>query len=245
MEMYGVRIADQVIQVPLDKLKRHPMNRSRKIQDREQDRVFVADIKANGILEPLLVDGEYHVLRGNRRWGAAVKAERKTAPCRMVAGAISKEQLRKLIYRDNNLRDNYEEEDIRDIVLREYGEKAIMEFLPRGFGAKNNTRKPLSRTVEEELGISESYAKRILASLRREIQATQGKKRHPELKDEERRFAMRIAREWEAADKEEQRSLKVIQKLENGPIAKARLKKKNAEKEARALGGIDRCRRLL
>lgn len=52
MDEYGVRIEDRVVQVPLEKLKRHPLNPKRENEDREVSRVFLAEIKKEGVKDP-------------------------------------------------------------------------------------------------------------------------------------------------------------------------------------------------
>lgn len=73
----------------------------------------------------------------------------------MIAGAVTDPSiLRKLIFRENNLREGYQEDDLRKLILDEYGENAIMELLPRGGAAQSrpNLRKPLHDIIEDENG---------------------------------------------------------------------------------------------
>lgn len=60
------------------KLKPHPINA--KIYAPRDDPEFEASIKEHGIRQPIIVNNDYVIISGHRRWSAAVKVGLKTVP---------------------------------------------------------------------------------------------------------------------------------------------------------------------
>lgn len=94
------------------------------------------------------------------------------------------------------------------------------------------------------MGIPSGTAKRYLASLRREILEGQ-RKRTPEITDDEKRFGVRLAREWQAEQRKIERVEKLIERIQDKQIAKSRDRQKKIEKDVRSLGGIERFSKML
>ena len=247
MEIYGVRVEDTVRHVQLDKLTRHHLNplRIKQKDSQEISRVFLAEIKTQGVIEPILITPAFEVIRGWRRVTASIKAGHKTIPARMCAANLPDSALRKLIFRDNTQRENYSEPEIDEILLKAYGKHRIMEALKsgRGAGAKNQ-KIPLHRQVEEEIGIPVGSAKRHLSRLRKRL-LSEETHRAPSITESEKKFGMRLAREHRINQRTIERAMGLIHKLEEKTISPARKKNQAIEKELRPLGGHERFLRLL
>jgi len=64
-----------------EELKPHPKNAE--IYEEREDKFFEESISDNGILEPLVVTSQKVILRGARRWEAALKLGLEKIPCRV------------------------------------------------------------------------------------------------------------------------------------------------------------------
>ncbi|RLF08499.1 MAG: hypothetical protein DRJ60_00110 [Thermoprotei archaeon] len=76
---------EEYVEVPVNKLVLHPIHLE---LGRGADEELIENVKANGVLEPLIVrrvgEGYFEVLSGSRRLDAAKKAGLQSVPCRIV-----------------------------------------------------------------------------------------------------------------------------------------------------------------
>ena len=74
----------EVVEIPLDKLRVHPVNRQIYVNDPERKAELLESIRQHGILEPLIVmrqDDGFLILSGARRFECARELGFKTVPC--------------------------------------------------------------------------------------------------------------------------------------------------------------------
>ena len=95
----GITLVDEILHIPVLKLKPHPQNELIYGQD-EDISDLVAQIKAFGkIIEPLKIKEDYTIISGHRRWKAAQAEELKyeTVPFEIVSFATPEEELAALV----------------------------------------------------------------------------------------------------------------------------------------------------
>jgi hypothetical protein len=68
-----------VVEVPVDRLKPHPLNPSKRTES--IPKAMIDDVATNGITTPLHVMPNGTILAGHRRWTAAKAAGLRTVPC--------------------------------------------------------------------------------------------------------------------------------------------------------------------
>lgn len=247
--LYGVRIAPAK-DVQLDRLSRHPMNPLRG-EDREASRILIKDIKDEGLDKPILITGDYLVLRGWRRVESARKAGKKTLPAEMVAGKLDPKKDRviitKLIFRDNNLRAGYKPEEVDEYILKIYGKERILAPLARGPKASKseNSLLPMERVVENEMGLTLGLAKFHLARIRRRIKEEAAAGARLSLTEDQERTGMSMARRWSQCQAKRERVEKTLKRLKEKSLLPLIREQKDLEKDLRKLGGKDRFLRRL
>lgn len=180
--LYGVRIG-AVQTVPAGKIKgRHPKNKQGTREGRSSGRVFVEDIKQNGIRVPLTLDAEGYILDGGRRYEQGIRAGLKEFPVRYLAPNVSEEVQWEIVLGSNNVRADYTQESTEQImrtIIRELmgGPKAGDEEILRTRAGGASDRGKAADTWEKKLAgimkLSRQYTKERLASLRNAIRMEQ------------------------------------------------------------------------
>lgn len=254
-KLYGVGIAS-ARKYPVSECVRHPMNPKRE-EDREEHRVFQADVKEQGIDKVMLLlkipdeyrkdeSVKYWILRGGRRHEAAEKAGDKTILAEMVIGRLDHKTpkdlptLRQLIYRDTFLRNQYSEEEIQALILRNYGKDRILAPVPRGSSRSERSLLPLEREIERDWGMKRDLARYHLSGIRRNLKNEEAANQRQSITDDDEKTGLSMARRWNSANGKIERANNAIQKIKDDDIAPARKEQKDIEKELRKIGGLER-----
>jgi len=93
--------------IPIDKLKEHPLNNSLFQYDKRDTGDFLAlkgDIKEKGIKTELHITKDFVVLCGHQRLKAAKELDMKTVPCKIIKEVDTLEKQEEYIIKDNLLR---------------------------------------------------------------------------------------------------------------------------------------------
>ena len=89
-------------EIPIDQIDRNPFQ-TRQHMDEEQLEELAASIKANGVVQPILVrplaNGRFQLIAGERRWRASQKAGKPTVPA--ILRQVSDEQAMEITIVDN------------------------------------------------------------------------------------------------------------------------------------------------
>lgn len=260
-KLYGVPLAP-ARDYQIDRFDRHPMNPQRR-QDRDASMILNADIKAEGVEKDALaikIPEQYRtgkadlwLLRGARRLEGARAAGEKTFRAEMVMVHLDhknpKDQitLRKLIFRDNFLRQSYTFEEIDAFILKQYGKERILAALPRGPKASKSDRSllPMERVLVVELGMTLASAKDHLSSIRRRLKAEAAESARLSLTDEAERTGLSMARRYQACQVKLDRAEAFIARMKKKTVLPLTQEMKGIEKELRKLGGVDRFLRKL
>ena len=170
----------ETISIAVDSLKPHPL--SVEIYGDEPDRAFVDNVRARGIIEPLLVTPKNQILAGNRRWQAAKMAGLKEVSIRRIEIANEAEQVR-LILDSNRQREKTEEQRLREFEhYRDLEEKSAS--LRRGQRTdlrKNSSTSPAGRARDlaaSKVGLSGAHAEKGMKVLN-EIERRTGTNEEP------------------------------------------------------------------
>ncbi len=89
-------------EIPIDQIDRNPFQ-TRQHMDEEQLEELAASIKANGVVQPILVrplaNGRFQLIAGERRWRASQKAGKPTVPA--ILRQVSDEQAMEITIVEN------------------------------------------------------------------------------------------------------------------------------------------------
>ncbi|MFP5277306.1 MAG: ParB/RepB/Spo0J family partition protein [Acidobacteriota bacterium] len=89
-------------EIPIDQIDRNPFQ-TRQHMDEEQLEELAASIKANGVVQPILVrplaNGRFQLIAGERRWRASQKAGKETVPA--ILRQVSDEQAMEITIVEN------------------------------------------------------------------------------------------------------------------------------------------------
>ena len=107
-----MKIKNEVIQIPVEEIKEHrdnfllfsPLNEHLNTELKE-------NIRAHGILQPILITEELTIICGHNRWRIAKELDYSSAPCQVVYGSQS--ELMQLMISDNSLRRGTEKNILR------------------------------------------------------------------------------------------------------------------------------------
>lgn len=230
MDIYGVKVSD-IKNLNVAALSPHRMNVERKERDRKEDRIFYEDIRLNGVQDPILVTPSNEILQGRERWNAAKKAGHKTILGRVTLTHVDDKTLIQIIYKDNNLRKSYADQDIRRVIRHVYGDSKIIENI----GGKSGYQR-LDQIIEADLGIPSSTARYHLSLLRKEIK----KKPHrfeKNLSREEINYGKNRAKEWRHHLKAIDNAEKKIDTIKEKELKPNRDAARRIERELKDYGG--------
>ncbi len=175
--IHGAAVIDSRKFHILDEIKGiHPLNPPRSDSDPEDERIFTGDIRKRGVEKMILLSNDGKVLRGQRRYNAAVRILKDALREEKKGGkAVSKDlyyidaemmepiqdldTLKMIIHRDNALHKNRTEQELEQILFMEYTPTQLMERqsedvskrLERVFGTKAATWKHLLARVRQRL----------------------------------------------------------------------------------------------
>lgn len=260
-KLYGVPIAP-ARDYQIDRFERHPMNPQRR-QDRDASMIFNADIKSEGVEKDALAikipeqfrtgKADLWLLRGARRLEGARAAGEKTLRAEMVMVHLDhknpKDQvtLRKLIFRDNFLRQSYTFDEIDAFILKQYGKERILTALPRGPKASKSDRSllPMERVLVVELGMTLASAKDHLSSIRRKLKTEAAENSRLSLTDEAERTGLSMARRYQACQTKLERAEAFIARMKKKTVLPLTQEMKGIERDLRKIGGLERFLRKL
>jgi len=114
----------EINETDISLLKSHPRNKE--IYGSEDVSDLVALIQERGrIVTPLVVNKDYTIISGHRRWLAAKELEYPTAPCEIIEFASEEEELEELIHYNAGRNKTFEQRIRESITLEEvYSVKA-------------------------------------------------------------------------------------------------------------------------
>lgn len=122
---------------------------------------FVADVKENGIHDPIILKRDYTLLAGERRTLAALNVGLEAVPARIYYGDLSGEKERRFIIRDNLHRRQLTTERRGELIQILYAK----ELKEDNRGKRREVN--LAKTVAEEMNLPIGTAKRVVAKARK------------------------------------------------------------------------------
>jgi len=179
----GVRLSP-VKYVPTGGLRKNPLNQKYFTAENE-DYVqrLTEDIKARGIIVPLIAKPDGLLLAGHYRLHAAKDIELPMVPVQRVLSDLTGEQERDFLLKDNVLRRQLTPAQKEHLIRELYGEEI---FRDRRGGDRKSAQakikgsgeplKALHKKVEADTGgqITAGTAKRVLAKIRKERKSSRG-----------------------------------------------------------------------
>lgn len=166
---------------------RHEKNPARgSIENRpEQDkketmgsrRVFKKSIQEEGMNDEILVDTDFYILQGGRRWENS--DEKTDIPYRMAMQKnIDNRIVLKIIWKGDGTREQRNPEEIVKFIVKEYGYEKVMENLAGGdpeTRAKSPGGLSVDKMIEEDLGYPASTVRNWLSKFRQKERSKGGK----------------------------------------------------------------------
>ncbi len=164
--------------VPTKELRENPLNKKYfKAENEDYVQKLTEDIKARGIIVPLIAKPDGLLLAGHYRLYVAKDIELPMVPVQHVLSDLTVEQEREFLLKDNVLRRQLTPPQKEHLIRELYGGEI---FRDRRGGDRKSTQakikssheplKPLHKKVEEDTGgqITAGTAKRMLAKIRKE-----------------------------------------------------------------------------
>lgn len=157
----------------IGKLKENPVS-SKHFRDLSGDDFakLKEDIKARGVLVPLVAMKDGTLLAGHNRLRAAREIGVEKVPVQWVEDELSRKDQEGFVIKDNVLRRQLSAQEKESLILSLYGEK-IAESKHGGDRGNQFTggkvKSNLAKQVEAETGIKEATAKKIIAKHKKAI----------------------------------------------------------------------------
>ena len=150
------------------------------------------DIKERGIIDPLIIRQDKVLLTGHNRLRIALELKLKTIPVRKIESGLKPKEEKKFLVLDNLLRRQLSPAEKESLILEFYKDEILEDNRGgnRGnqFTKKESAKseisplpksKSLAKKIEEETGIKEATAKKIIAKKRKELLPKKANKSEP------------------------------------------------------------------
>jgi ParB-like chromosome segregation protein Spo0J len=181
LEKKGIELLP-IEEMPPVKLKPNPNNKIfDPLSGKDYERLK-EDIKERGIIDPLICDKSFTLLTGHNRLRIALELGLKEIPVRKIKSGLNPEDEKKFLVLDNLLRRQLTAKQKESLILEFYKDEILEDNRGgnRGnqFTKKESAKseisplpksKSLSKRIEEETGIKEATAKKIIAKKRKEL----------------------------------------------------------------------------
>ena len=198
LEKKGISLLP-VQEINPEMLKANPDNKIFKPLSESDYRRLRDDIQERGVIDPLIIRQDRVLLTGHNRLRIALELKLKSIPVRKVESGLKPKDERKFLVLDNLLRRQLTAEEKESLILEFYKEEILQDnrggdrksqktvegkikseisplpksksFLPKS--------KSLAKKIEEETGIKEATAKKIIAKKRKELLPKKANKSEP------------------------------------------------------------------
>jgi hypothetical protein len=181
LEKKGIELLP-IEEMPPVKLKPNPNNKIfDPLSGKDYERLK-EDIKERGIIDPLICDKSFTLLTGHNRLRIALELGLKEIPVRKIKSGLNPEDEKKFLVLDNLLRRQLTAKQKESLILEFYKDEILEDNRGgnRGnqFTKKESAKseisplpksKSLAKKIEEETGIKEATAKKIIAKKRKEL----------------------------------------------------------------------------
>ena len=180
LEKKGIKLYD-VQDINPEMLKPNPDNKIfNPLSGKDYERLK-EDIRERGIIDPLIIRQDKVLLTGHNRLRIALELKLKTIPVRKVESGLKPKEEKKFLVLDNLLRRQLTAEEKESLILEFYKDEILEDNRGGNRGnqfTKNESAKSeisplaksksLAKKIEEETGIKEATAKKIIAKKRKE-----------------------------------------------------------------------------
>ena len=181
LEKKGIELLP-IEEMPPVKLKPNPNNKIfDPLSGKDYERLK-EDIRKRGIIDPLICDKSFTLLTGHNRLRIALELGLKEIPVRKIKSGLNPEDEKKFLVLDNLLRRQLTAKQKESLILEFYKDEILEDNRGgnRGnqFTKKESAKseisplpksKSLAKKIEEETGIKEATAKKIIAKKRKEL----------------------------------------------------------------------------
>jgi hypothetical protein len=181
LEKKGIKLLD-VQDINPEMLKPNPDNKIfNPLSGKDYERLK-EDIRERGIIDPLIIRQDKVLLTGHNRLRIALELKLKTIPVRKVESGLKPKDEKKFLVLDNLLRRQLSPDEKESLILEFYKEEILQDNRGGNRGnqfTKNESAKSeksplpksksLAKKIEEETGIKEATAKKIIAKKRKEL----------------------------------------------------------------------------
>lgn len=191
LEKKGISLLP-VQEINPEMLKANPDNKIFKPLSESDYRRLRDDIQERGVIDPLIIRQDRVLLTGHNRLRIALELKLKSIPVRKVESGLKPKDERKFLVLDNLLRRQLTAEEKESLILEFYKEEILQDN--RGGDRKSQKTvegkikseisplpksKSLAKKIEEETGIKEATAKKIIAKKRKELLPKKANKSEP------------------------------------------------------------------
>ena len=180
LEKKGIKLYD-VQDINPEMLKPNPDNKIFNPLSGQDYERLKNDIRERGIIDPLIIRQDKVLLTGHNRLRIALELKLKTIPVRKIESGLKPKEEKKFLVLDNLLRRQLSPAEKESLILEFYKDEILEDNRGgnRGnqFTKKESAKseisplpksKSLAKRIEEEIGIKEATAKKIIAKKRKE-----------------------------------------------------------------------------